>query len=252
MSERIDRLIDKVTVRRLRRAEIEVEAASNSRLREIRDSTKEIERHVLRVSRKTKQRLISISGNRAAIRKPMHSDWAWRPELWSEQIRPQGIAPVISKMKIGTEAKIFHDCPEAEIAIRQELNAPNSAAHFCVQLDVFQFTGSFLSLVIDLPEEGISGLSNNNLVRLNMQLQSEIACEIYGRLNFRHEPNVDQIVRKFEGDQGEISVEFDLAEVELNETRLGRAWIEIIFEQPEFNQFNVRDLTLSRRPRASV
>ena len=52
--------------------------------------------------------------------------------------------------------------------------------------------------------------------------------------------------------QGETVVEFDLAYTNLNEKRIERAWIDLIFEAPEMNQIILRDVTLSRRPRAEV
>jgi hypothetical protein len=38
----------------------------------------------------------------------------------------------------------------------------------------------------------------------------------------------------------------------MNEKRLERAWIDLIFESPEMNQIVLRDVTLARRPRAEV
>ena len=47
-------------------------------------------------------------------------------------------------------------------------------------------------------------------------------------------------------------VEFDLAYSKLNEKRVEKAWIDLIFEGPEMNQVVIRDLTFSRRPRAAL
>ena len=49
-----------------------------------------------------------------------------------------------------------------------------------------------------------------------------------------------------------MSVEFDLAYSTLNEKRVEKAWVDIIFEGPQMNQVVLRDLTFSRRPRASL
>ena len=47
-------------------------------------------------------------------------------------------------------------------------------------------------------------------------------------------------------------MEFDLAYSNLNEKRVERAWIDLIFEGPQMNQIILRDLTFSRRPRAQL
>ena len=44
-------------------------------------------------------------------------------------------------------------------------------------------------------------------------------------------------------------VEFDLAYSQLNEKRIERAWIDLIFENPQMSQVILRDLTFGRRPR---
>ena len=49
---------------------------------------------------------------------------------------------------------------------------------------------------------------------------------------------------------GEFAVEFDLSVTRINEARVDRAWVDLIFEGPEMNQIVLRDVTLSRRPRA--
>ncbi len=38
----------------------------------------------------------------------------------------------------------------------------------------------------------------------------------------------------------------------LDERRIDRAWLDLIFEGPDMNQITLSDVTLSRRPRAEV
>jgi hypothetical protein len=52
--------------------------------------------------------------------------------------------------------------------------------------------------------------------------------------------------------QEEVWVEFDLAYTDLNEKRIERMWLDLIFEGPELNQILLRDVTLARRPRAEI
>ena len=189
----------------------------------------------------------------AAIARPMHSDWAWRPELWKNPVTPSGVAAVASKTPFGREARVFHDCPHSEITFRQIRNTRSEdVAPFGMRIDVFRFEGSFLSLVIDLPKEATDGLTRRHIVRLAVQAETESPLEIFGRLNVKHGPNVEQVVREFDGARSEAVVEFDLAASELHERRVDRAWLDLIFEGPHMNQIVLRDVTLSRRPRAEV
>ena len=74
--------------------------------------------------------------------------------------------------------------------------------------------------------------------------------ELFARLNIKHGPNTEQIVRELPLHSDEIMVEFDLAYSNINEKRIERAWIDLIFENPQMSQTVLRDLTFSRRPRA--
>ncbi|MDZ4134740.1 MAG: DUF6478 family protein, partial [Paracoccaceae bacterium] len=38
----------------------------------------------------------------------------------------------------------------------------------------------------------------------------------------------------------------------MNEKRVDRIWVDLIFEGPEMNQIILRDVTVSRRPRAEL
>ena len=49
-----------------------------------------------------------------------------------------------------------------------------------------------------------------------------------------------------------VRVEFDLAYTKLNEKRVDRMWLDLIFDNPGMNEVILRDLTFSRRPRAEL
>jgi hypothetical protein len=80
----------------------------------------------------------------------------------------------------------------------------------------------------------------------------EKPLEIFARLNIKHGPNTEQVVRELPLNEKVPMVEFDLAYTKLNEKRIDNMWLDLIFEGPQMNQVTLRDLTLSRRPRAEV
>jgi hypothetical protein len=83
-------------------------------------------------------------------------------------------------------------------------------------------------------------------------VEMEKPLEIFARFNIKHGPNTEQIVRELPLHEEEIMVEFDLAYSKLNEKRIEKAWVDLIFEGPEMNQVILRDVTFSRRPRAEM
>ena len=148
---------------------------------------------------------------------------------------------------------IFHDCRISELTVRQLRNGlEDDLAPYGLRLDVFKFDGSFLSLVIDLPDSAIRGLGRKHLLRMNATGETEKKLEIFARLNVQHGPNTEQMVQELPVNKSEVTAEFDLAYSNLNEKRVEKAWIDLIFEGPEMNQIMLRDLTFSRRPRAQL
>ncbi len=186
-----------------------------------------------------------------AFAKPLHCDWAWRPELWRGPIVPPGQASVGTRTRFGSEVTLFHDCRFSELTVRQIRNTREAdIAPFGLRMDVFNFDGSFVSLAVGFPEAAVSGLKRRHLLRLTAVIETERRLEVFARLNIRHGPNTEQLVQELPAGQGEIAVEFDLACSRLNEKRVEKAWVDLIFEQPSMNQVILRDLTFSRRPRA--
>mgnify|MGYP006074808711 FL=1 len=188
-----------------------------------------------------------------AFAKPGGTDWSWRPQLWRGPLASKGMSNVQSKTSFGDEVTIFHDCRISELTLRQLRNTREvDLAPFGLRMDVFRFDGSFLSLVLDLPPESCDGLKKRHLVRLDANIELEKPLEIFARLNIKHGPNTEQIVRELPLHQEEVMVEFDLAYSKLNEKRVERMWVDLIFEGPEMNQVTIRDITFCRHPRAEL
>lgn len=247
------RVLDRRTLRRWSRAADHAANADLGSLRSLRTRAWALRRRLDRLLHVAEGRLALPRIGHDAIQKPLHCDWACRPELWRGPLAPPGLAAVESNTALGQEASIFHDCRISEITFRQVRNTrADDLAPFGVRLDVFRFDGSFLSLVVNLPPGSVDGLRKRHLIRLGVTIETEKPLEVFGRLNVRHGPNTEQFVREFPMDAPEMQVEFDLAFSELNEKRIERMWLDLIFENPEMNQILIRDLTLTRRPRAEV
>ena len=222
-------------------------------LRIQRQRARQLRRHLDDLIHVAESRLALPMIGATAFRRPHGSDWGWRPELWRGPLPMPGLASVESKSMLGDEVTLFHDCDRSELTLRQLRNRrEQDLAPFGLRMDVFRFDGSFLSLVVDLPPEAIAGLKRRHLIRMNTIVEMEKPLEIFARLNIRHGPNTEQIVRELPLHEEDIMVEFDLAYSSMNEKRVEKAWVDLIFEGPEMNQVILRDLTFSRRPRAEL
>lgn len=249
----VDRFLHRRWLRRLEWLTLQAENANLLTLRRIRTRMRALRRRIDRILFIADARLTLPLIESNAIEKPLHSDWAYRPELWRGPIYPAGIAAAQTKTAIGNEIVLHHDCRISELTLRQIRNTnEEDLAPFGLRMDVFKFDGSFLALELQLPDSAVAGLKRRHLIQFSTVVDMEQPLEMFARLNIQHGPNAVQLVRELPVDQGELSVDFDLAYTELNEKRVERAWIDIIFERPDMNQIVLRDITLSRRPRAEV
>jgi hypothetical protein len=257
MGQRRTRLFEKLLSRRVRahwsRAAREAGTTDLSILRDQRSEA--------RILRQKLDELIYTADSRLALPrigsstfpKPAGTDWSWRPQLWRGALPFKGISAVDSKTMLGDEVTIFHDCQISELTLRQLRNTrEEDLASFGLRMDVFQFDGSFLSLVLTLPRSSCEGLTRRHLLRMEAIVETESPLEIFARLNVRHGPNTEQIVRELPLDDGKVMVEFDLAYTKLNEKRVEAMWVDLIFEGPQMNQVTIRDMTFSRNPRAEL
>ncbi len=185
------------------------------------------------------------------IARPLGSDWAWRPALWTGPVVPQGIVAAPTRAPFGQDLTLFHDCAQSELTLRQIRN-PAGPAPYGLEMDVFRFDGSFLSLVLDLPEAGARGLRLGHLLRLDLDIAFERPIGVFCRFNVQHGPNTEQLVRELPLYKDETFVDFDLGYTKMNEKRIEKAWIDLIFDAPQMNRVTIRDLTLARHPRAEI
>ena len=249
----LDRFLHKRMLSRWARMALAAPAMDIDSLRNARIRARAIRREMDRVILEADSRLALPAIGSNAMRKPLGTDWSWRPDLWRGPIAPPGTASVPPRALICEATTVFHDCRKSELTVRQIRNTREAdIAPFAFRMDVFQFDGSFLSLVIDLPEASVVGLKLRHLIRVDVSVEMEKPLEIYARLNVKHGPNLEQIVRELPLDADEVMVEFDLTYSKINEKRVERMWVDLIFEGPEMNQIILRDVTFSRRPRAEV
>ncbi|WP_417603943.1 DUF6478 family protein [Primorskyibacter flagellatus] len=249
----LDRLTNRAALRRWARAARRAEATDLKELRAQRQHARRLRHHLDKLIRIAESRLALPRIGSTRFPKPNDTDWAYRPQLWRGPLRNPGLSSVVSNATMGEEVKIFHDCTRLELTLRQLRNTRVAdLAPFGLQMDVFGFDGSYLSLAIDLPGSAVKDLRRRHLLRMEAIVELENPLRIFARMNIKHGPNVEQLVMELPLTDKAALVEFDLAYSKLNERRVERLWLDLIFEEPAMNQVILRDLTFSRRPRAEL
>ncbi len=249
----MDRLIQRAALRRWAKAARAAPDTGLQQLRRDRLAARRLRQHLDSLIHVAEARLALPTVGNQAFPKPHDADWSWRPELWCGPSAWPGVASVPQKSMLGDEVTLFHDCAHSELCLRQLRNTRAAdLAAYGLRMDVFRFDGCYFSLAVDLPEAGVRGLKRRHLIRVEAIVEMEKPIEIFARLNIRHGPNTEQIVRELPLQEDKIRVEFDLAYTKLNEKRVDRMWLDLIFERPQMNQVVLRDLTFSRRQRAEL
>jgi len=245
--------IFKRTLRRWERLEEFARSANLANLRDLRARSVALSQRLSTINHIAETRLTRPVIGSDAMDLPPSTDWSHRPDIWKGPISPTGYAPAKNNTRFGDEVTLYHDCKTPNVSLRQVRNHRlNDLAPYGVQLDVFNFEGSFLSLVLQVPESVTEGLKKKHILRVSLDLTSERPLEMTARLNLKHGPNTEQVSRTVEQAPEGSEVEFDLAYIPFNETRAEQFWIDIFFESPSMNQVRIHDIVLSRHPRAEL
>lgn len=222
-------------------------------LRALRASARALRRQLDRVIHTADSRLALPAASSARIPAPLGADWVWRPEPWRGPVSVAGLACVTSGTQVSDGIAIFHDCPMAEISYRQIRNTqPDDSASYGLEIGVYAFRGSFLSLALDLPRDAAEGLRQKHVIRLDAMVEAERPAQILARLNVRHGPNTAQLVGTIATGSGAGVVEFDLAYAGIDEQRVEKLWVDLFVQAPAMNSITLRDVILCRRPRAAI
>ncbi len=249
----LDRLRQRRAVARWTRAAARADRAALATLRRNQLQAQELRATLDGFLARAGARLAAARSGTGEPALPPGADWNWRPPFWRGPLPRPGLAGIGNRTALGDGLTLFHDCRDSSVTIRQIPAATLEAdAAFALDMDVLDFDGSFLSLALEIPPEGCTGLTRRHLVGLTLDLEAERALEIFARLNIRHGPNTEEQVRELPASSGRVTVEFDLAYMRLNERRIEGAWIDLIFDRPAMSRITLADVTLARYPRAEI
>ncbi len=222
-------------------------------LRRQRDEARKLRTHLDLLIQQADGRLARPLIGSVQFPKPLGTDWSWRPDLWREPLSRHGVASAPRKAPMDLQVTLFHDCEQSEIGMRQVRNRRDKdLAPFSLAIEVFGFTGSFLSLSVELPPDAAQDLTRQHLMRVDTLVECERNGDIFARLNIQHGPNTEQVLRKLDENRTSNAMDFDLAHLSLNEKRVEKIWLDLIFDDPGMNRIVLRDLTFCRHFRADL
>jgi hypothetical protein len=222
-------------------------------LRALRAEARGMRRQLDRVLQSADARLSVPALSSGLPQMPLGTDWSWRPDLWRGALPEPGAVASGDRTALGDGVALYHDCPLGEVVVRQvRNNRPEDRAPYGLAVDVFGFKGSFLSLALNLPDAAVQGLKARHLVRAEMVIDSDGPVKAYARLNIKHGPNLAQPVSALPEQGRDKVAEFDLAYADLNDRRIERAWVDLILNQAAMTRIVIRDVVVSRRPRAEL
>lgn len=219
----------------------------------LRTEARSLRRRIDRVIHAADQRLALPALGAGLPRAPLGTDWAWRPDAWRGPLSVPGSVAADKRTQISEDLALYHDCPLGEIALRQLRNGlETERAPFGLAMEVFGFRGTFLSLATNLPDDAVAGMKVRHLIRLDAVIDADRPLKAFARLNIKHGPNTAQLVQELPVEGRGKLVEFDLAYAKIDEARIERAWLDLIFNDAAMNRITLRDVTISRRPRAEA
>lgn len=224
---------------------------------ELRDEAMQLHRSLGRFLQLADARMPRAGADADLLDLPPGTDWHWRPLLLRGRSRPAALSAPPSGQRLGDDLALFHDCPHRALILRQTRNhRATDLAPYGLLVEMLGFSGSYLSLSLDLPAGLNEDLGRHHVLRLDATLHAERSITAYARLNVAQGPNTESMLRHLghpvDGADCRRSAEFDLGYVDLSQRPIDKVWLDLIFESPYMNAVSLSDAVLSRRPRAEI
>ncbi|PIB26532.1 hypothetical protein BFP76_11560 [Amylibacter kogurei] len=199
------------------------------------------------------EQISTTLADQISLNAPNKTDWCKRPKAWSVTQSTLPASASGSPQKICSSVILFHDCPLGNIQIEQTKSShQDTTANFDLSIKVGKFEGSYLSLVVTLPNDAIIDLSHNHILQSNLLVDCEPSMDIYARLNLKSKSGTQQIIRTFEPTDISRVVNFDLQGHVTRDRIIDKSWIDVSFDNPENQSIILHDLTCFRRRRAAI
>jgi hypothetical protein len=180
--------------------------------------------------------------------------WRWRPAAWQHRLGDLALGPLPSGTRLAPDLRLFFESGAGvecfQIAADHRSGpGPGGAPAWALALDPGDFDGGYLSLVVEWPAAGLAGLGRSDVIEVAAIFDPAPPAGTFLRLNIRHGPNLTQVT---EAVTANGAVGFDLAYQAINDRQITETWLDLIVEAPPPRRLILRDLTVTRSPRAAI
>jgi hypothetical protein len=181
------------------------------------------------------------------------SDWVWRPRLWMAPLETANSVVTGGALKLANEIAVYSDGGNNQVVARQTRNlSGGDATLFGLKIEMFGFSGSYVSVVLDLPPSVARGLTQKHILSAAFTLTAEVDVQCFAVLNLESGPNKERLVEGYRPSDRQLEIGFDLGKTNFDPNRLERLWLEIIFEPKGMNCVWLRDMSLHRSLRREI
>ncbi len=178
---------------------------------------------------------------------PPRSEQQHVPGPWLMRVTPSRIFPGRGQTRLG-EVELFHDGKICELTCQQAVFDDELG----VEVDALGFDGSYVSLVLQTPDAILENLTRSTLIGTTIEVRDEANAAVHLRLNVRHGPNIERMVRAVDVNRGRQIIEFDIFHTAVDPSDITEVWMDLILNNVRMNRFVIRGVQVFRRPRAHV
>lgn len=182
---------------------------------------------------------------------PEGCDWVvpFLPSMAALGISPG--ARVASGLRVTSEIAVFHDCPVAALQLAEVATSDSRGQGVGLALLPSGFSGSYLSLAVDLPDARVAGSGRDHIIRVACRLSREKPIVPHCRLNIRSGPDTVQLLASPERYNRMFVADFALNGVPFVPSARFSMWVDLIIEPGDANnRILISRLSVSRRLRA--
>lgn len=176
---------------------------------------------------------------------PPKTQWGYTPRLWDSSAHEIS-GNILTGTELAENVTLHHDGIGSNFTIRPP------ATGVGLDFGFEDFNGSFMSIAFGFPETAAKSIGRHDLLRISMTSSADENFQAYARLNLRHGPNNEQIIRMIDIGKGEGFAEFDIFYTEFEPNRASDAWIDLIINEPTGRKFSLSEVIILRRVRASL
>lgn len=176
---------------------------------------------------------------------PPKTQWGYTPRLWNSSAHEIS-GNILTGTELAENVTLHHDGTGSNFTIMPPTESVGLDFRFA------DFSGSFMSIAFGFPETAAKSIGRHDLLRISMTSSADENFQAYARLNLRHGPNNEQIIRMMDIGEGESFAEFDIFYTEFEPSRASDAWIDLIINEPAGRKFVLSDVVILRRVRASL